>query len=557
MVSGTANQNWILTYYQHINDGTINAGKWIHLAYEMIVKGLEDRAFYFDQKKANRVISFMESFMHHSKGALAPQLVKLEEWQKAAVSCIFGIVDETGTRQFREVMWLNGRKCGKSLIASGIAQYMAYADGEYGADVYFIAPKLDQTEIVYNAFKKSIELEPDLDEVTKPRKTDIYIPATNTSIKKIAFSQKKSDGFNPHLTVCDEIAAWPGDAGIKQYEVMTSALGSRRQPLVFSITTANYISDGIYDDLFSRATAVLQGNSKEKRFLPLLYMIDDVEKWNDLSELQKALPNLGISVSVDFILNEIHKAEMTLTNKREFMCKFCNIKQNSSAAWIPAHEIAACFGDPLQLEDFKNSYCVGGIDLSQTTDLTACCCVIERDGILYVFAQFFMPANKLQEASARDNIPYEIYVKKGWLKLSGENFVDYHDCQQWFDNLLDTYKIYPLQIGYDRFSAQYLVQEMQQFYQMDDIYQGHNLTPVIREVEGLIKDRTFNFGNNELLKIHLLSSALKADVELNKVKLVKINPKEHIDGTAALLDAMCVRQKWWNEIGFRLQNEEN
>ena len=275
-------QNWILTYYQHINDGTITAGKWIHLAYEMIIKGLEKRSFYFDQKKANKVIRFIETFTHHSKGVLAPQLIKLEEWQKAAISCIFGIIDQNGWRQFHESLVLTGRKCGKTLLASGIAEDMAYADGEYGADVYFLAPKLDQTELVYNAFKKSIDLEPDLKEITQPRKTDIYIPDTNTSIKKIAFSQKKSDGFNPHLTVCDELAAWPGDAGIKQYEVMTSALGSRTQPLVLSITTANYVTGGIFDDLFSRATAVLLGNSKETRFLPLLYMIDDVSKWNDL-----------------------------------------------------------------------------------------------------------------------------------------------------------------------------------------------------------------------------------------------------------------------------------
>ena len=548
-------KNWILTYYQHINDGTITAGKWIHLVYEYIVKGLEDRIFYFDQKKANKVIRFLENFMHHSKGSLAPRLVKLEEWQKAAVSCMFGIVDDTGSRQFREVLLLIGRKCGKSLLASGIAEYMAYADGEYGADIYFLAPKLDQTEIVYNAFRESVRMEQDLELLIKPRKTDVYIQGTNTSIKKIAFSQKKSDGFNPHLTVCDELAAWPGQAGINQYEVMTSAGGSRKQPMILSITTANYVNDGIYDDLIKRATAILLGNSNERRLLPLLYMIDDLTKWNDMSELQKSLPNLGVSVFVDFMLNEIAKAEISLANKREFLCKFCNIKQNQSQAWIPSQIIAACYGEEIRLEDFSGCYAVGGIDLSQTTDLTVCECLIEKNGLIYVFAQFFMPANKLEDATAKDGIPYEIYVKKGWLQLSGDNYVDYHDCQAWFDMLLDQYKIYPLEIGYDRYSSQYLVQEMSQIYRMDDVYQGTNLTPVIREVEGLFRDGKFRCGNNELLKIHMLNAAIKADIEQNKVKLVKIEPTKRIDGTAALLDAMCVRQKWWNEIGYRLKNE--
>ena len=507
--------------------------------------------------KLYRAVNFLEAFLHHNKGHLAPGLVKLELWQKAMISCIFGLVDSEGLRKFKEVLCVVGRKCGKSLLASGIAEYMAYADGEPGADVYFLAPRLEQTEIVFNAFWQSVSKEPALAEITKKRKTDIYIERTNTSIKKIAFSQKKSDGFNPHLTICDEIAAWQGDAGIKQYEVMTSALGSRRQPLVVSITTANYVSDGIYDDLMKRATRILQGESRETSLLPFLYIIDDVEKWNDLTELRKSLPNLGVSVSESFIKEEIAKAEGSLTNRREFLCKFCNIKQNSSQAWLSATDVTACFQEePLQLEDFRRCYCVGGIDLSQTTDLTAAVAVIEKNDCLYVFAHFWLPEGRLEEATARDGIPYDIYLKRGWLSLSGDSFVDYHDCHRWFDDLMDKYRIYPQQIGYDRYSSQYLVQEMKTTYQMDDVYQGTNLTPVIREVEGLVKGKKFNFGNNELLKIHLLNSALKLEVENNRCKLVKIKPQDHIDGTAALLDAMCVRQKWWSEIGLRLQNKD-
>lgn len=528
------------------------------MLYEWIIKGLETKAFFFDQKKAIRAISFLETFMHHSKGSLAPQRVRLEEWQKAMISCIFGLVDGSGTRQFKEVLTVVGRKCGKSLLASGITEYMSYADGEYGADAFFLAPRIDQTDIVFNCFWQSVSMEPALMSITKKRKTDIYIQRTNTSIKKIAFSQKKSDGFNPHLTICDEIAAWVGDAGIKQYEVMTSALGSRKQPIVMSITTANYINDGIYDVLMNRATRVLKGESKETKFLPFLYMIDDPAKWNSLTELQKSLPNLGVSVSYDFMLEEIAKAEGSLTNKREFLCKYCNIKQNSSQAWLSATDIEACFGEELHLEDFSRCYAVGGIDLSQTTDLTAAVLEIERNGVIHVFARFFLPENKLEEATARDGIPYEVYIKRGWMQLSGENFVDYHDCQQWFVDILTKYKIYPLKIGYDRYSSQYLVQEMKENYSfhMDDVYQGNNLTPVIREVEGMIKDRKFNFGDNQLLKIHLLNSALKMDTEQNKVRLVKITPNDHVDGTAALLDASCVRQKWWGEVGGQLENKQ-
>lgn len=548
--------NYILEYYQKIQDGSITVSRWVTLLYSKIITDLENKEYYFDQKKANNAIRFMERYTHHSKGKLAPQLLKLELWQKAMISCIFGLVREDGKRQFQEVLCVVGRKCGKSLIASGIGEKMAFASGEHGADCFFLAPKLDQADIVYSDFVQSIEYEPELKRRIKKRRSDIYIPETNSSCRKIPFSQRKSDGLNPYLTVCDEIAAWPGDAGLKQYEVITSALGAREEPLVFSITTANYINDGIYDELMKRATAYLMGNSKERRLLPFLYMIDDVEKWNDLTELQKSLPNLGVSVSVDFILEEIAKAESSLSKKTEFLVKYCNIKQNASTAWLDYVTVDKASGEALNLEDFRHSYCVGGIDLSQTTDLTSCCAVIERNGELYVFSQFFMPSDRLEEATATDGVPYDLMRKQGFLTLSGEHFVDYKDCYNWFVNLMRKYEIIPLQIGYDRYSAQYLVDDLKGVgFHVDDVYQGTNLTPVIREFEGLIKENRIHIGNNNLLKAHLLNTALKQDIETQKVRIIKSGTRTRIDGTAALLDAMCVRQKWYSEIGEQLKNK--
>ena len=549
--------NWILKYYQHINDGTITAGKWIHLLYARIIRDLEERAYFFDAKKAERAIRFMETFLHHSKGKLAPGLVKLEEWQKAQLSCIFGLVNSEGRRQFQEVFAVEGRKCGKSLLASGVAEYMAFGQGEYGADVYFIATKLDQADLAYSAFVQSIENEPELRSLIKRRRTDIYIPTTNSTIKRLPFSQKKSDGLNPYLTVCDELAAWVGDAGLKQYEVMRSALGNREDPLILSITSANYINDGIYDELTKRSTAWLMGTSKERRLLPFLYMIDDIKKWNDLSELQKSIPNLGVSVRVDFLLEQIAIAETSASARAEFITKFCCIKQNSSQAWLDYETVERASGGPLRLEDFRGCYCVGGIDLSRTTDLTAACVVIEKGGRLHVISRFFMPQERIEKATAEDGIPYDAYVKRGELVLSGENHVDYHDVFRFFTDLVEKYSIFPLKVGYDRYSAQYLVADMRAFgFHMDDVYQGFNLTPVISETEGMMLDGKISIGDNQLLKAHLLNSALKADVEAQKTRLVKVAPRARIDGTAALLDALTVRQKWYSEIGEQLRNEE-
>ena len=546
-------KNYIYEYYQQIQNGSVIVGRWVKLVMEYLVKGLQDKLFFYDNKKAGKAIQFIETFCHHCEGR--NDLMKLELWQKAIVSAMFGIVDKDGVRQFREVVVIVARKNGKSLLASAIANYHLYLDGEYGAKVFCVAPKLDQADIIYNDIWQTVSTEPELERLIKRRMSDYYVESTNSSVKKIAFNHKKSDGFNPSLTICDEISSWHGDAGLKQYEVMKSALGARLQPIILSISTAGYENEGIYDELIKRSTRFLLGDSKETRLLPFLFTIDDVSLWNDINELQKSNPNLGVSVSVDYLLEEIAVAEGSLSKKAEFLTKYCNIKQSSSQAWLNTIDVEAACGPELNIDDFRDSYCVGGIDLSRTTDLTAATVVIEKNGELYVFAKFYLPAEKIEEATERDGIPYKIYVQKGWLELSGDNFVDYKDCFNWFTELVREKEIYPLQVGYDRYSAQYLVQDMKAAgFHMDDVFQGWNLYPVLMEFEGMLKDRKIHIGDNALLKMHLLNSAIKMDVEQNKGKLIKLSQTDHIDGMAALIDALTVRQKWFGEIGDQLRN---
>lgn len=547
--------DYIAEYYAKIQTGEIIAGQWIQRLYSTVTANLRNGVYFYDAAKVQRSIRFIETFCHHCEGR--SDLIKLELWQKATLGLIFGIVDERGVRVFREVFLVMGRKNGKSLFASAIIAYVNYLDGEFGSRTYCLAPKLDQAAIVYDNFYKMIQREQDLSELAQKRRSDIYIEKSNSSIRPLAFNAKKSDGFNPHLTICDEIASWPAEQGLKQYEVMKSALGARRQPLILSISTAGYVSDGIYDELMRRSTAVLMGSSKEKRLLPILYIIDDQTKWDDLQELRKSNPNMGVSVTEDFFQEEIAIAENSLSKRNEFLTKYCNIKQNSVAAWLPFDVVDAVCQDDYTLEDFRGCYCTAGIDLSQTTDLCACCIVVEKNGILHTFAKFFMPANKIDELQEREGVPYRIYEQQGFLQASGENYVDYNDCFMWFRELVEKYKILPLQVGYDRYSAQYLVQQMGAYgFHMDDVFQGWNLSPVIMEADGLLRDKTLRLGHNNLLKSHFLNVALKQNTENRKYQPVKIDPRCHIDGFVAVIDALTVRQKWYDSIGAQLANSK-
>jgi phage terminase large subunit-like protein len=548
--------NWIFKYHEAIQKKEVIVGVWVRLCFEILTTGLLNGEWEFNEKKANKAIKFIENFCHHSEGR--SDLLHLELWQKAIVSAIFGIMDKTtGYRQFREVFIIVARKNGKTLFAAAIAAYMTYVDGEYGAKVYFLAPKLDQADLVYDAFYQIVQSDDELDSITKKRRSDIYIKAFNTSVKKIAFNSKKSDGFNPQLVVNDEMEAWPGDQGLKQYEVMTSALGARKQPLIISIATAGYVNDGIFDELFKRATAFLKGNSREKRLLPFIYMIDDIEKWDSIEELKKSNPNLGVSVSAEYYLEQIEIARNSISKKVEFMTKFCNIKQNSAVAWLDYWDVMKCVHEekPLSLEDFKGCYCVGGIDLSRTTDLTAASIVINRDGINHIFTRFYMPQKRYEVAINEDNTPYNIYRDRGFLFISGENQVDYKDVYNWFIELVKVYKIKPLKIGYDRYSANYLVEDLKAAgFHTDDVYQGTNLTPVLHEFEGNLKDGLFDFGDNSMLAAHFLNVAVDINLNDSRMKPVKIEKRMRIDGAMSVFDALTMVSKYHNEIGKKLLN---
>ena len=550
-------KNYILIYYQQIKDGSVTVGRWIEKWYEYIVHGLEGKKFFFDQKKAAMAIAFIQQYCRHHEGPLAPQLITLEVWQKALVSVIFGIMDADGLRQFRECFVVMGRKNGKTLLDAAIAAYMMYADGEYGGRAYFVASRLDQSRLAFEAFYQMVSKEPRLAAKTKKRRSDVYIAESNSSAMPVAFSERKTDGLNPSYVSLDELASWRGDAGLKQYEVFKSALGARKQPMMFGISTAGYENDGIYDELIKRSTAVLNGTSKETRLAPFLYIIDDPDKWNDIEELKKANPNLGVSTSVDYMLEEIAVAEGSISKKVEFLTKYCNIKQNSSQAWLTAQDVKKCFGNDLTLEDLRHTYGLGGIDLSLAVDLTASVIAVEKDGVTWFATQFFMPANKIDEATQRDGLPYRIYAERGLLTISGENTVDYHDVHAWFNMLEKQYEILPLKVGYDRYSAAYLVQDMQaDGFDMESVSQGSNLTGVLIDMEGMIKDgRLRCINDNDLMKVHMLDAALKFEEGTNRRRLIKMSAKQHIDGMAALSDAICMRHNYYEEMSAQLSNE--
>lgn len=546
---------YLQEFKQDIADGKYVLGQWMQLNIQYVEKCLSEGKCLYDPLKAEKKIRFIETQCRYVEGRSGPFL--LESWQKYIVACIFGLVDEDGFRHFTEIVLIIGRKQGKSTFAAALEMTIAYTEPELGMQLYNLAPKLQQANIIYDQTLLMIAKNKTASKLGKKRRSDFYIAKTNAKISPLAFNSKKSDGFNPYFACFDEFAAWEGVKAVDMWNVMLSAQGGRHDPINLACSTANFIDGGLYDELFPRCTSVLLGTSEEENLLPFLFMIDDIQKWDDVQELKKALPNLGVSFFEKNLQKEIRKAHASPSYKNEFICKYCNIKMNTVAAWIPQEAIRLSQGDVIKPEDFQRMACVGGVDLSQTTDLTSACVVINFEGVNYVYSHFWIPAGRLKDLTERDNVDYSAMVSHGFLSLSGDKFVDYKDVTKWFVDLRKEYKLNILVIGYDRYSSTYFVDEMkQQGFLMDDVNQGTNLSPILTEFEGLIMQGLIQTGTNGLLQSHIRNTAIKREADGKRMRMLKISETKHIDGMAALIDALTVKSKYNDQYKWILEGNK-
>lgn len=552
--------DYLEQYKRDVENGKARIGEWMKLNFQFVEAGLKQKRFFYNPEKAEKAIRFIENYICFVEGKAGK--FHLESWQKYITACIFGIVDKDDIRQFTEIVLIVGRKQGKSTFVAALEACVAYTQSEIGMQIYNLGPKLQQAAIIYDQVVLMIQSNKALDKRGKKRRSDYYIRSKNCKIAPLAFNSKKSDGFNPYFVCFDEFAAWEGQKAIDMYNVMLSGQGSRLDPINISCSTANYVDGGLYDEIYTRATSVLLGTSEEERMLPFLYQIDDMKKWDDPEELRKALPNLGVSFYERNLEGEIRKAHQSEKYKKEFITKYCNIKQNSTVAWLSDAQIKSTICDAFDMNMFYGMSGVGGADLSQTTDLTAACVVIRYEDKDYVLVHFWLPAETIKDASERDNIDYSLLVSHGFISLSGDKFVNYKDVTAWFVRIRNQYKINVPVVGYDRYSSTYFVDEMKQNgFVMDDVIQGTNLTPVLNEFEGLISDGKILTGNNGLMQVHLRNAAIQYVAGDNRMRLVKSSREKHIDGVAAIIDAMTVRSKYlekykWLLFGNKIRKKE-
>lgn len=531
--------NYIKKYNDEIVAGNIQVSERIKIVYDRLARATESgtEEYYFDVAKANRPIEFIEKFCKQSQGTIGEPL-KLMLWQKAMIQSIFGFINrETGYRQFKEAFVLVARKNGKSTLLSALSIYMLIADKEGGSEVYSVATKLDQSKRIITESWNMVKQSPDLKSVIKKRRTDMYFPLTSSIMQAQASTSKSMDGLNTHLGVVDEAHAIK-DRSL--YEVIKQSMQSRRQPLLFVITTAGTVRENIYDNLYEYACKIAEGVEVDNTFLPFIYELDSLDEWTKPEMWIKANPGLGDIKLLKSLEEEVDRAKKDPDYLSSVLCKHFNMRQSGDNVWLTFNDLNNEELIPPDL--MRNKYCIGGADLSSTTDLTCATVMTEVKNKIYVKQMYWMPKERFNQRMQEDKVPYDKWVEKGYLSLCDGNKVDYKDVTKWFADQVDEYGLRPLWVGYDNWNAEYWSDEMKEYgFDMIVVRQGaKTMSAPMKQMKGDLQDKKIIYDNNPILKWCLSNTAVKEDENGNIRPLKGRSSRQRIDGVVSLIDCYVI-----------------
>lgn len=561
-------------YYNKISSGEIVACKKIKAVYKKLVNDLkkpktvsflnkitdeiEEHTYIFDEKKANRPIQFIEKYCKHSKGKWAGKPVILELWQKAHIQALYGFVDkETGLRKYRKFVLFVGKKNGKSTEGSGLGLYQLTSDGEGGAEVYSVATQKDQAKIIWEEAKRMAAKSPALNKRTRRLVNGIFYDKTESLFKAVASETDSLDGLNGSAILADEIWAWR-DKGL--LDIMSDSISVREQPIIFEFSTMGKIREAVFDGEYEYLEAVikgyegLEGGIVDETVLPFIYELDEAKEWTDEKAWIKANPNLGVTKTYKYLRDKVEKAQKKPDELSNLLCKEFNVRTTAQEAWLNFDTVNN--ETTFDMEEIFDTYAVGGVDLSSTTDLTCATLLIIKHNKKYVLQQYFIPSERLEFKIKDDKIPYDKWEKRGLVTICEGAKVNYSDVTQWFLRMNDEYKISTLWVGYDPWNTQYWVEEMKEYgFEMVEVRQGaKTMSNPMKQLEADLIEKNVIYDNNPVLKWCLCNTSVKRD-ENDNIRPVKgQKQRARIDGTVSLIIAYCVLFEKLNDY-LALQEE--
>ena len=500
--------------------------------YNKLTDENETHTFIFDEKKSLRCIHFIEKYCKQSKGKWAGKPLKLELWQKAALQSLFGFVDkDTGLRKYKKFLLFVARKNGKSVLDAAIANYLLTKDGEGGAEIYSVATKRDQAKIVWEESKKMIKKSPALNKRIRCLIGGIYYDSNDSFFRALASDSNSLDGLNAYGVIADEVHAWK-DKNL--LDVMYDSMSAREQPLFIETSTMGTIRQNVFDIEYDYACQVIDGTVEDEILLPIIYELDDEKEWVNEESWYKANPSLGVIKSIKDLREKVNRAKNNPLELTNLLCKDFNVRQNGINAWLTFEDL----NNERIYTDLKDCYCIGGCDLSSTTDLTCATLLGVKNKEIWVKQMYWIPANSLEKKVLEDKIPYDKWLKNGLLRLSGDSKIDYHDVTSWFIEQVRDYDLRPLWVGYDSWNANFWKDEMvENGFDMVEVRQGYKTESApLKQMKADLMDKKINYNNNPILKWNLSNVVVKVDDNEN-IMLSKEKARQRIDGVASLMDA--------------------
>ena len=538
-------------YANAVLSGEIAACHRIKQVYAHLLDKLKHPETYkpwvFDEGRANQPIEFIEPFCKQAQGRNRGKPLKLELFQKAKHQAVFGFIhEETGERQYQEVLDIRGRKNGKTTELAADANYMMLGDGEGSPEVYFIATKLDQAKKGFSEAHKMIMQSDMLKKYLRKRQSDIWCDMNFGTMQALASNSNSLDGLNGHFVVIDELAA------IQKrdlYDLMKQSMSARFQPLLNCITTNGFVRNSIYDTQYAYAIKVLdsydQGKVIDERFLPLIYELDDRDEWDKESCWIKANPGLGTIKSIDKLRGYVEKAKKDPAFKATVMVKDFNMTETSASAWLTYKTLNN--QTKFELNKMAFRYCIGGFDGSDTTDLTnaKALCMRPNDNHLYYVSMYWLPEETLIQRSNEDSAPYELWERQGYLRVSKGYKISFYDVLEWYKELRDVHDIYVLYVGYDPWHVDVSVLEAfkNEFGReaMIPVRQGaKTLSSPMKSFKADLDAKLIVYNDNPIDKMCLANTEIKTDINNNIQPVKGIDVRKRIDGTIGFLNSYVV-----------------
>lgn len=540
-------ENYLIQYYQEIEKGNIVVGNELKSQLDFLMTELSNPKFIFDTAPGRSRIRFIETFCKHTKSPFNGQPFILELWEKALLQTAYGFkYKDTGLRRFNEVILLVARKNGKTTFIAGIdlAEFFLSSGG---TDIVCASNTNDQASILFEEINNMREGSKTLrsEKYSKKNIFYIYSPKSKNKIKKLSAQSRNKDGFNIEVGCIDEVHEMTDS---KVYDAIKQSQSTKLEPLIFIITTEGVLTQGFLDSKLAYCRKLIKREIEDEHILPWLYTQDSIEEiYSDKRSWQKSNPSLGSVKLASYLEDMMNKSKNDHAMKVTMLCKDFNIKQTDQGAWLE-------FGDVNNPETFnlktvEESYAIGGVDLSNTTDLTVALLLVVKNGKKFVVSQYFMPADVLEKRKEEDNAPYDIWLSQGLITLTPGSQNDFSLVTSWFIKMIREYGIRPLWIGYDPWNSLYWVKEMEEAgFTLEKVRQGiYSLSEPMKQLEADLKNKLVNYNNNPMMKWNLANTQAKVDINGN-IQPSKLGSKfKRIDGAVALIIAYAVLNRYKSE----------